>query len=187
MAGAPTWYYALDLGVKAVTVGALVLGGWVGYLRYLRGRVFHAKADLELSAKLRDVQESPALDLRVNVKNSGTCRLTFPAHTIQLIEVCGVLQSEWREAVAELREPDWDKLCFYRNPIFKPGSTTDFADRELEPGQGWMRTILVPIPTDPDPVAYRARLYVEGCPRYVWRVKSALAPRSVETTVVRKL
>jgi hypothetical protein len=77
MADNPTWWLAIDAATKLVTTGGLILGGAVGYNRYLRGRVPHAKCDLELQAKVVSVDGGQALEVQVIVKNAGQCRLLF--------------------------------------------------------------------------------------------------------------
>ena len=136
----------IDAGAKVLTLGALVLGGGVGYLRYLRGRVFHAKLDLELEFEVVPVGSGLGLKVAATVMNAGTCRVTFPAESVQEIQVSACYPAAWAASCATSVPPTWDAALYYKEDF---GSV--FADRlmkELEPGQRFVRSLLVPPPVE---------------------------------------
>lgn len=163
----PAWSVALDAAANATTAAALIVGGTIGYVRYLRGRVFHAKLDLDLEVELCLVDSGqPALKVVATIKNEGTCRVAFQPDQVQEVQVSVCYPVPWRRALTGLGSPEWS---LYFSEPFSGNGQDQVGVPELEPGQRAVRQLLVPGVERPQPVAYRVRLYVEGSPHPVFR------------------
>jgi len=166
-----------------VTTAALLVGGTVGWRRYLRGRGFHAKCELEVSASNVSIDDSQALLVFTTVTNAGTCRLVFKVGTTQELQVCASFDSTWSDAELSQTEPNWDAALFHIADLF---SEDEDRGDPLEPGQRLVRCFLIPVPPDPHAVALRVRLVVEACPMKVNKVEVPHDPWSTEVIVMRE-
>ena len=163
VSGAPSWYYAVDTALEATTFTGVAVGGWVGYLRYLRGRLLHAKADFDLAAEIRTVGDREALYVRLSVLNSGTCRLTFPVSTTQLTEVCGVLSTSnhYRATGAVVLHARMKLISAVPGPAVSTITQHDAQERAVAESVSWRRGCrsLYPLALGPrprHPCTYRA-------------------------------
>lgn len=173
MADAPTWSLLIDGASKSLTTVALLVGGAVGYNRYLRRRDPHARCELELKSTLVDVDGGEALRVDAAVKNGGSCRLLFKETLVHEVRVAAAFQSTWVQACTKQCPPRWGDATFYREDLLK-GDDDKPGALELEPGQRFIRSLLIPVPRrEPLPVAYRVTLSVEAHARMVLRTKPA--------------
>lgn len=169
MADTPTWSLVIDAAGKVITGLAVFVGGTIGYFRYLRGRVSHAKLDLEIEIQNVKVASRHALRIVATAQNAGTCRVAFPAGSIQEIQVSACFPATWADACSRSEPPDWDAALYFSEPFCDAGG--DRLVEDLEPGQRFVRGFLVPQPTGGDEVAYRIRLYIEAWPKPLFRLK----------------
>ena len=178
----PLWSLVVDAISKTVTVLAILIGGMIGYVRYLRGRITHAKLDLDVNVELCEVLGRDALKIAASIQNAGTCRVAFPAGTMQEIQVAVCYPTPWGRACESLTAPKWNVILNEPFPARKdsedkaveprePGVPEDEGLSELEPGQRHFRQVLLPGQAEPTPVGYRVRLYVQGRPRYLYRLR----------------
>lgn len=171
MADAPTWTDIVGAASTAATAAAVLIGGIVGYNRYLRRRDPHAKCDLELAAKVVRVDGANALLVNAAVKNAGSCRLRFSEDLSQKILVGAAFRSTWIEATQRQEPPKWGSAIIYVEDLLK-NDAGEHVTLELEPGQRFVRALLLPAPlTKPQAVAYRASLSVAARPLMVRRAK----------------
>lgn len=158
MDSTPWWVHMAGAITDIVTVVAILLGGFVGYVRYLRHRISHAKLDLDVVLECCQLGDREALKVVASIKNDGTCRVGFPSITTQQIQVSACYQQAWDKASEQGCVPQWS-LVLVEEFV---GETQSLPD--LEPGQRLSRQMLLPgVATAP--VAYRVRLFVEGQPR----------------------
>jgi hypothetical protein len=89
----------------------------------------------------------------------------FNTQLTQEIQVCCTFPDSWATARTRQRPPQWSDAQFHQEDLLRD----DHGGRnvlELEPGQRFLRSILVPVPTQsPQPVAFRVRLLVQACPK----------------------
>lgn len=186
-----TWTTIADTVVGGLTLSAILLGGAIGYARYLRGRISHAKLDLDVIVELCHLGDVDALKIATSIKNDGTCRIAFPINeTVQQIQVFVCLGRRWEQACQYLVAPPWKLLLSEDLGAIEDdgmdGDEEEGSDDtesalpapvitelpELEPGQRISRQVLLPgKPAKSGPVGYRVRLYVEGKPRYFRKLK----------------
>lgn len=176
----PLWSLAINAVSQSVTAVAILAGGTVGYFRYLRGRISHAKLDIDVGLELCALPSgAAAVKVTAAIKNDGTCRVAFPADSVQQIQLAACYPSPWARACESYSPPVWS--TYYAEPFQPEGEVLT----ELEPGQRTSRQLLVPAIATPTPVAYRARLYVEGRPHLLWRYRDH-SPWSTERVIEGK-
>lgn len=185
MADPPLWLNLIDGASKAIGTGAILLAGWVGWVRYLRGRISHAQCDLLVEAKLvSGIQGYEALQVVLSCQNTGTCLLDLTSHTNQQLQISGVVKSSWKTALAERRPADWVIFHVENEVLTAGGRPITERERQLEPGERVRRTTLVLLPREPKMVAFRVGLVVEAIPGP--RRLRGHPPWSTETVVVRE-
>lgn len=186
-----TWTTIADTVVGGLTLFAILLGGAIGYARYLRGRISHAKLDLDVIVELYHLGDVDALKIATSIKNDGNCRIAFP-HQRDGAANTGVRLSRptLGAGLPVSRAPPWKLLLSEDLGAIEDdgmdGDQEEGSDDtesalpapvitelpELEPGQRISRQVLLPgKPAKSGPVGFRIRLYVEGKPRYFRKLK----------------
>lgn len=147
---------------------ALVLGGTIGYLRYIRGRLLHASLVLTVEADLVEIAGRDALSVTTGISNAGTLRMGFRPNGEERVTVYCLSEQQWQA------EPDgaaeqwttaapsvtWDQLI--DNDGFKD-LTIDY-----EPGDAVKTTRLVALPPG-NWVAYKICFHVDSAARMIAR------------------
>lgn len=95
MDSTPLWIDVVGAIADIVTMVAIVLGGFIGYMRYLRGRISHSKLDLDVLLERCQLGGRDALKVVASIKNDGTCRVGFPPITTQQIQVSACYRQAW--------------------------------------------------------------------------------------------
>jgi hypothetical protein len=184
MSSTPTWALIVNAISTSLTTLAVLLGGIVGYNRYLRRREARARCELELGSTMVSVNGGPALKVDATVKNGGSCRLIFMDDLVQDVRVAAAFPSTWLEACTKQCPPSWAEATIYREDLLR-GDDDELHILVLEPGQRLIRSLLVPVPNrNPAPVAYRVTLSVNAHPRMVFRTKPA-QPWSTESVTTK--
>lgn len=147
----------------------LILGAWIGYVRFMRRREMHASCDFTVEAKLVSISSGHALSVTAFVKNAGSYKLAFREGTQQYVQVSCADKEMWETSNGKIRWSEGDQqvqgLLLFEGKIDKTIS-------ELEPGQRLARSLLFPV--DPTKhVALRILVYVEACPRWIAVVRPA--------------
>ena len=161
----PTWSLAADAAGKGLAALAIASGGLLGYWRYVRGRVFHAKLSLDLTVEPCFLMSRPAIKVVATILNDGTCRVGFPDWRGQQLQLAACYVGPWERACAERSDLEWND-SFYEYFAQEGDCLID-----LEPGQRHVKQTFLPGVLAPRPVAYRVRLYVEGRPKPWLRYK----------------
>jgi hypothetical protein len=180
MATATTWATIVTAIGSVVETLAIVVGGAFAYMKFARGRVLHARVDLDLQARELEVDGAHALLIAATVTNAGTLRITFPANVSQRLVLTLADSILWRDACnATHPEMLWTEgiHCYDQDILVVEGRREVNPDPKdpnpfLEPGERLRRTLLVPMPED-ELVAYRVSLTVTARPRLIWRTGRA--------------
>jgi hypothetical protein len=160
-----------------------VVGGAVGYLRFLRRRLLHASCQLDLTAELGRTTAGTALLITATATNAGSYRLRFPPETAQLVAVSTADRAMWDDAADNDGEILWSQgICYRQELLVTEGARDD--GYFLEPGQRLVRSLLVP--TLPESaLAYYVYLYVEAAPQLI-RSLRPVQNWSTELTLVEE-
>lgn len=166
----PTWKDVIAAANDTIRTVAIVVAGVFAYVRFLRGRVLHSNLTLSLECELVKVNGEAAMQVTAGWLNSGSFRMIFPENCDATLTVYAIDRAVWSKPT-EAGEILWTAGKRRElDLLIKEGVKQ--ADIELEPGESYETTALVPLPTGPW-VAYRVDLLVESCPRMVWRTREA--------------
>ena len=184
--GSPTWTDIVVAVNGTLTFIALVVGGTVAYVRFLRGRVLHAHCQLDLTAAVVAVGDDAAIQVTATAMNAGSYRLRFPPGTRQVVSVCQADRAMWDDARRFGGQTRWSAGIFHQQELLTTEEERD-DDFYLEPGQRLVRCMLIPAPgPSGSGLAYYLNLYVEARPQFV----KALRPKqewSTELTLVKEV
>jgi hypothetical protein len=94
----------VDAALHAVQIAALVVGAAWAYYKFVRGRIFHRRAEVTLEASLLDVESSRAIRARATLKNTGSADIPFLAKGLKISslregDVNDKGHPQWREMV----------------------------------------------------------------------------------------
>jgi hypothetical protein len=154
-----------DASAHFAQVAAILIGGAWAYFKFIRGRVFKSRVDVQVDASLLQIGTENAVSATVRVQNIGLSRFRF-ARGESKIAVFWCPSGGW-PAVSDL----WTELA--TSPLF--------PDQEaIEGGETIVEQWVLPLPADPDkgfPLAYDVRAAVAhrtkrqgtvGTPTFVW-------------------
>ncbi|QQS34737.1 MAG: hypothetical protein IPM56_10735 [Ignavibacteriales bacterium] len=65
----------LDIVSKIVTVSAILTGGVWAYYKYIKGRLFYPRIELQINGELKIINSFPHLMLNYQVKNIGLSKV----------------------------------------------------------------------------------------------------------------
>jgi hypothetical protein len=82
---------------QTAQVVAIVWGGAWAYLKFVRGRTFHYRAELAVDAKMVKLAEATALKVTVHVKNAGATKLPLTACDVVAAVQSGTVVRKWTE------------------------------------------------------------------------------------------
>ena len=160
---------------------ALLVAGWFGYVRFLRGRTFHSALDPVLTAELLEIGSGKALRVTAQIENTGSFRMDFPDDCSQELILSCADAPVWVDGVAN-GEVLWTEGATRFVDLLVEEAQRPERVESLEPGQTVVRDRLVPVP-EGEWLAYRVTLKVKCRARLVWRSRS---PRTWETHLVVK-
>jgi hypothetical protein len=127
------WIAAVQHGVEAV---AVVVGGLWAYWKFVRGRIFHRRAELDLAPELIADGEPRAVRVRVTMKNTGAANIPVRGAEVTLAQFVG---------------DGWERV----------GEARIFSDHEwVESQETISDEILIPISHPIDTYALRVRCLV---------------------------
>jgi len=94
----------VDAALHAVQVAALLVGAAWAYYKFVRGRIFHRRAEVTLEASLLKLQSSHAIRARATLKNTGSADIPFLAKGLKISslregDVNDKGHPQWREMV----------------------------------------------------------------------------------------
>ena len=174
----------VDISAKTITTLGLILGALVGYFRYLRGRVFHAKADLVLAGQVVCLDSQKKLkDCEYQQPCRMLARVCFHFRRTRLSRYGFLLhgrnsgQTRRPRSASRLGNPRSSFLHFFT-------SKGESEPLRLEPGQRFVRHLLAPIPTSLPAIAFKASMSVEAIPNMRFGA-NPIDPWSTEFVIVR--
>jgi hypothetical protein len=83
----------VDIASKGVTTLATILAGGWAYYRFLKGRIFHPRLTLIVSAKRLNEGGTDYVLSRVELKNSGLSRISFEPASLRIGALTGVART----------------------------------------------------------------------------------------------
>jgi hypothetical protein len=170
----------------SLTLIALLVGAWVGYVRFARRREMHARCELALDAHVVKIADGQALSVTATATNAGSYQLTFPEGSHQLVSVSAADKTMWDEVVLHGGQMLWSMADFDEQEMLEVEGERD--DKFLlEPGQRMTRSLLFPVAAQ-TAVAFRVLMYVQACPRWIatvrpvqnWSTETVLVPNGEE-------
>lgn len=144
-----TW---TDVIGKIITGAAVIIGGIWAYFKFVKGRIFRPRVEIEMSGQWLDVDDKKWLQARIRVKNIGASKISLRQEGSGLRVF--VLAADQPTAPAAAV---WDrrKTC----AILKKHAW-------IEPGETVSDEILLDLGTPPGPVMFESRLIL---PRTLFR------------------
>ncbi len=114
---------------------ALIVGGAWAYLKFLRGRTFAYRADIELAGEIVDLRRRPAVMAHLSFTNTGLSKLPLKEGG-KVIHLYGTSAAVW----APPAELEWRRIF----------TALVLAEHDwIEPGETVTEDVLLPLPTDP--------------------------------------
>jgi hypothetical protein len=94
----------VDAALHAVQIAALVVGAAWAYYKFVRGRIFHRRAEVTLEASLLELDSSRTIRARATLKNTGSADIPFLAKGLKVSllkegDVNDKGHPQWREMV----------------------------------------------------------------------------------------
>src|SRR6266545_2898743 len=74
-----SWADWVDAISKIISTAAIIVGGTWAYYKFVRGRTFAKRAELEVTGELLDADELRALRARVTLRNTGATKIPLRA------------------------------------------------------------------------------------------------------------
>lgn len=93
-----------------VQILAILLGGLWTYLKFVRGRTFRRRGELDVTGQLYTFDDEPALVVKVTFKNTGLSRIKVPEDQPPHVLVTHVETGGWREGAATWSPPDFTSV-----------------------------------------------------------------------------
>jgi hypothetical protein len=166
-AAATTQPWALIAAVNdSIRTAAILVGAAFAYMRFLRGRILHSNLTLSLECQLTRIGSGSAMRVAATILNSGSFRMTFPIDCRQVVAVEAIDQAVWSVAT-EYGEILWSEGIRREVDLSTDEGVKEIGS-ELEPGETYETSVLVPLPAGPW-IAYRVTLAVDSVPRLIWR------------------
>jgi hypothetical protein len=131
-----------------VQIAAIVIGGAWAYYKFVRGRIFHRRAEVTLDASLLRLEASRAIRARAILENTGSADIPFLAQGLEVF-------SFRRGDVDDKGRPQWREVATV--PVFE--------DHEwIESQETIVDEVLVPLTDDPEMnlLVYRVSCVVYG-------------------------
>jgi hypothetical protein len=179
-----TWASTWGTVAQIVQAVALLVGGAFAYMKFARGRVLHARLEIDAEAREVSIAGVPSLHIATTITNAGSLRVSFTPDCNQGLSVRLADQELWSDAETH-GEVLWSEgiSCWNQGLLTREGIRE--GDATLEPGERIMRSLLIPLPQC-DWVACRLAMEVEARPRFIFRVgpqstwtSELVAPREV--------
>jgi hypothetical protein len=181
----PSWVAVLGTVSGIVTaIGVLVAGAFT-YFKFAKGRTLRPRCSIDILPYLISIDGSRAIQVSIAVKNEGQVALLFPSDVPQRMLIGQADRYLWKEAYAKRQPVRWEdskfptihwSLAVPEGEVLDPVEVANpprwrwvrrswllelLDGDKLEPGEQWMRSILVPVAEDS--VAYLLRVWVRAC------------------------
>jgi len=98
---------ATNVARNVAQILAIILGGSWAYLKFVRGRTFRRRGELEVTGRLYSFDDEPALVVKVTFKNTGLGRIILPHDQPPHVLVTYVETGGWREGAVTWAPPDF--------------------------------------------------------------------------------
>lgn len=95
MTVATSWVDSVGGLAAVVNIAAVVVGGSWAYFKFAKGRTFAYRMETELRAALLAGNDARALDVTVELRNTGASRIPL-SDVVKVAYVYGVQRSSWR-------------------------------------------------------------------------------------------
>jgi hypothetical protein len=139
-----------DVVANVVQTGAIVVGGGWAYLKFVRGRTFRNRAEVDVSA--RAVEGGRLLLAEVTVKNAGLSRIMIDNKDLKLLQLDDLGRDECDPGITvgwgDPRQATMTVQVFDKHDWVEPSETI----RE--------EVLIVPPEADSPVAAYQLRLWV---------------------------
>lgn len=177
----PKWTDVVGAINGSLTLIAVIVGGTVGYLRFLKSRKLHASCGLTMDAEVVSIGHGRGLRVSIRMTNEGSYQLVFPQSYPQLLQISLATEEMACLALRDIGEINWRAYIFHQQDILEGDRPVRDNDSYLEPGQSFVRCFLIPVP-DEQAVGYRMQAQVQAHPLSIIRLKGAQT-WSTETTI----
>lgn len=138
---------------SGATITTLILGIITAYYKFLKGRVFHSRMEIIVTASMLNASQQ-FIKVVAIVKNTGSAMIHFDlANSVLRVYAAKIEANEFTEQVS------WEKLA-----------ALNFTDQHkwIEPNEMIEVNWLVDIPTTQSSTAYRLELSVAG-QKTIWK------------------
>lgn len=184
-AAAPSWVAILGTVSGIVTAIGVLIAGAFTYFKFAKGRTLRPRCSIDILHNLMSVDGGRALLVSIAVKNEGQVALLFPSNVPQRLLIGQADKTLWKQAHAKGQPVRWEdsrlpaihwSLAVPEGEVLDPVEVAypprwrwvrrswllQLLDGDkLEPGEQWMRSILIPVAEDS--VAYLLRVWVRAC------------------------
>ena len=142
------WSQILDYSEKGAKIVAIIAAGIVGYYKFLRGRVFRPRLEIEVSSSLLLVGNRQYIKVAGIIKNTGASRIDFDLANSALRVFAAP------ERVGEIADSiNWEQI-----------GILDLGGRHswIEPAETVCENWLITLPVTASNPAFRSELRVAG-------------------------
>jgi hypothetical protein len=181
----PSWVAVLGTVSGIVTAIGVLVAGAFAYFKFVKGRTLRPRCSIDISPRLIRIGGNRALQVSIAVKNEGQVALLFPSDVPQRLLIGQADRYLWKQAYETGQPVRWEdskfpevrwSLAVPEGAVLDPVEVVDpprlrwvrrswllelLDGDKLEPGEQWMRSILVPVAADS--VAYLLRVWVRAC------------------------
>jgi hypothetical protein len=158
----------VDVVATVIQASAIVIGGAWAYFKFIHGRTFKNRAEVDVTARPLD----PAGELilvEVTMTNTGLRKIAIGEGSRKVVQLDRLAQGDWDPGVT-IRWGEDPRDALVSRPVFR---THDW----VEPGET-IREEVVLAPPEPGPpvVAYQVRLFVavEGRKPVAWTANAVV-------------
>ncbi len=178
MSDAGTWQEIVRVVAAALQGAAIVFGAVWGYIKFVQGRTFNKRGELEVAGTLLTNGDAAAMMVRVTFRNTGLTRI-YLARKVKRVLVYAALAEAWPDG----KPIDWGDPVRKRK-IFK-------SHQWVEGQETITDEVLVSLPrlVEAQALAYRIECVVGGVSKRYWRKqqregegrqRSAASPRKAD-------
>ncbi len=158
MSDAGTWQETVRVVAAALQGAAIVLGAVWGYIKFVQGRTFNKRGELEVAGTLLTDGDASAMMVRVTFRNTGLTRI-YLARKVKRVLVYAALAEAWPDG----KPIDWGEPVRKRK-IFK-------SHQWVEGQETITDEVLVSLPrlVEAQALAYRIECVLGGVSKGYWK------------------
>lgn len=139
------------------TAGAVIVGGWWAYLKFLKGRTYKPRLSVHMAGQWRTVDSEPIFHVRIRVTNIGASKVSLRQHGTGLRVSLPADEQDQHPNVFV-----WEPVVRIDTPPAEPKRTRTFSILEehawIEPGETISEDLLINLVRDPTTVMLETRL-----------------------------